>query len=90
MVGCYEDKGDALDKNNYRRIKLQDQVMKIVERVITQLISNRIRFDKMWFGFVPQKSTTEAIVIVRQLQKKYLAKNKPVYLAFVGLEKAVH
>ena len=32
--------------------------------------------------------TTDAIFIVRQLQEKYLAKNKNLYLAFVDLEKA--
>ena len=42
----------------------------------------------MQFGFVPGKSTTDAIFLVRQLQEKYLAKDKPLYMAFVDLEKA--
>ena len=32
--------------------------------------------------------TTDAIFIVRQLQEKHLAANKPLYMAFVDLEKA--
>ena len=37
---------------------------------------------------MPGRGTTDAIFIVRQLQEKFLAKNKNLYLAFVDLEKA--
>ena len=33
------------------------------------------------------KGTTDAVFIVRQLQEKYLAANKRLYMAFVDLEK---
>ena len=42
----------------------------------------------MQFGFMAGKSTTDAIFIVRQLQEKYLARNKELWMAFVDLEKA--
>ena len=42
----------------------------------------------MQFGFVPGRDTTDAILIFRQLQEKYLATNKPLNIAFVDLEKA--
>ena len=42
----------------------------------------------MQFGFMPGRGTTDAIFIVRQMQEKYLAANKPLYLAFLDLEKA--
>ena len=35
-----------------------------------------------------QTGTTDAIFVVRQLQEKYLAANKRLYMAFVDLEKA--
>ena len=44
--------------------------------------------DNSQFGFVPGRSTTDAIFVVRQLQEKYLAANKRLYMAFVDLEKA--
>mgnify|MGYP003460147097 FL=1 len=37
---------------------------------------------------MPGKGTTDAIFIVRQLQEKYLAKKKELWMAFVDLEKA--
>ena len=44
--------------------------------------------DTMQFGFVPGRGTTDAIIIICQLQEKYIAANKPLYFAFVDLEKA--
>ena len=44
--------------------------------------------DNSQFGFVPGRGTTDAIFVVRQLQEKYLAVNKRLYMAFVDLEKA--
>ena len=42
----------------------------------------------MQFGFMAEKSTTDAIFIVHQLQEKYLARIKELWMAFVDLEKA--
>ena len=36
----------------------------------------------------PRHRQTDAIFVVRQLQEKYLAANKRLYMAFVDLEKA--
>ena len=62
--------------------------MKGIERVIEKIIRERISIDDMQFGFMPGRGTTDAIFILRQLQEKHLAKNKKLYFAFVGLEKA--
>ena len=47
-----------------------------------------VSIDDSQFGFVPGRGTTDAIFVVRQLQEKYLAANKRLYMAFVDLEKA--
>jgi hypothetical protein len=47
-----------------------------------------VNIDAMQFGFVPDKGTTGAIFILRQLQEKHCAANKPLYIACVDLEKA--
>lgn len=88
IVSLFKGKGDALNRGNYRGLKLIDQVMKVLERVVEGLIRQRVLIDDMQFGFMPGRGTTDAIFIVRQLQEKYLAANKPLYMAFVDLEKA--
>ena len=52
------------------------------------LIRHVVSIDDSQFGSVPGTGTTDAIFVVRQLQEKYLAANKRLYMAFVDLEKA--
>ena len=52
------------------------------------LIRQLVSIDDSQFGFVPGRSSTDAIFVVRQLQEEYLAGNKRLYMAFVDLEKA--
>ena len=52
------------------------------------LIKQLVSIDNSQFGFVPDRGTTDAIFVVRQLQEKYLAANNRLYMAFVDPEKA--
>ena len=62
--------------------------MKVLERIVDGLIRQLVPIDDSQFGFVPGGGTTDAIFVVRQLQEKYLAANKRLYMAFIDLEKA--
>ena len=84
----YKGKGDALERGNYRGLKLTEQVMKVPERIVNGLIRQVVSIDDSQFGFVPGRGTTDAIFVIRQLQEKYLAANKRLYMAFVDLMKA--
>ena len=88
IVNLYKGKGDALNRGNYRGLKLFEQVMKVLERVVEGLIRQRVEIDEMQCGFMSGRGTTDAIFIVCQLQEKHLAANKPLYTAFVNLKKA--
>ena len=88
IINLYKGKGDALERGNYRGLKLLDQAMKVIERIVEKLIRDIVNIDEMQFGFMPGKGTTDAIFILRQLQEKFLAKKLPLYFAFVDLEKA--
>ena len=81
-------KGDALDLNNYRGLKLTDHVLKVVERVVENIIREIVNIDEMQFGFCASRGTTDAIFVLRQLQEKYLTKHGKLYMAFADLEKA--
>ena len=88
IVCLYKGKGDALDRGNYQGLKLTKQAIKIIERIVHGLIRQVVSIDDSQYGFVPGRGTTDAIFVVRQLQEKYLAVNKRLYVAFVDLEKA--
>ena len=88
IVCFYKVKGDALDRGNYHDLKLTEQVMKVLQRIVDGLIRQVVSIDDSQFGFVPGRGTTGATFVIRQLQEKYLAANKILYMAFVDLEKA--
>ena len=86
ILTLYKGKVEALDRGNYRGLKLTDQVMKLIERVLDPSICKMVNIDHIQFGCVPGRGTTDAIFIFRQLQEKHFAANKPLYIAFVDLE----
>ena len=87
IVSVYKGKGDALNRSNYRGLKLIDQVMKVLERVVEGFIRQRVVINDMQCGFMQGRGTTDAIFILRQLQEKHLVAGKTLYLAFIDLEK---
>ena len=87
VVSLFKGK-DALDGNNYCGLKLIDHVLKVIEKVVENIIHEAVNIDEMQFGFCPGLGTTDAIFILRQLQEKYLAKHRKLYMAFVDLEMA--
>ena len=66
-------------------------MIKLLEQVLDSSIRKMVNIDDMQFGFVPAagRGTTDAIFILCQLQK-YFAADKPLYIAFVDLEKAFY
>ena len=61
--------------------------MKMLEHVEEGLIRQRVEIDEMQCGFMLGCGTTDAKFIVHHLQEKHLIANKPLYMAFVYLEK---
>ena len=88
IVCLYKGNRDTLERGNCRGLKLTEQVMKILERIVDGHIRQLVSIDDSQFGFGLGRGTTDAIFVVRQLQEKYPAANKRLYMAFVDLEKA--
>ena len=61
--------------------------MKVLERVLQKKIRCQVSIGNMQFDFMSGKGTTDAIFIMRQVQKKYQAMKKMYYACF-DLEKA--
>ena len=85
IVCLYKGKGDALEWGNYPGLKLTAGHESPGEDCGRP--HQTVSVDESQFGFVPGRGTTDAIFVVRQLQEKYLAANKRLYMAFVDLEK---
>ena len=70
IINCFKGKDDALDRGNFRGLKLIDQVLKIIERIIETLIRSQINIDSMQFGFMRGRGTIDAISILQQLARE--------------------
>ena len=67
----YKGKGDLLVCGSYRGIKLLEQPMKVLERVLENRIRCQVSIDNMQFGFMHGKRNTDAIFIMRQVPEKH-------------------
>ena len=88
VVPFYKNKGDIQSCNNYRGIKLMSHTLKLWERVMERRLRSATSVSVNQFGFMPGRSTTEAIYLLRQLMEKYREVKKDLYITFIDLEKA--
>ncbi|GJW09732.1 retrovirus-related pol polyprotein LINE-1 [Tanacetum coccineum] len=88
VIPIYKNKGDVQACSNYRGIKLLSHTMKLWERVIERRLRRETRVSENQFGFMPGRSTTEAIHLLRSLMEKYRERQRDLHMAFLDLEKA--
>ena len=88
LIPVFKKKGDAQNCSNYRGIKLMSHSMKIWERVVEARLRQKVQICEQQYGFMPRKSTTDAIFALRLLIEKYREGQKELHCVFVDLEKA--
>ena len=81
-VTLYKGKGDIKDCGNYRGIKLMSYTMKLWERIIGTRIRKKVTIAVQQFGFMPGRSTTDAIFCPRMLLEKLTEGQKAVHCAY--------
>ena len=61
--------------------------MKLWERVIDQRLRGTTQIPTNQFGFMPGRSTTEAIFLIRQIMERFREQKKDLHMVFIDLEK---
>ncbi|KAK3535500.1 hypothetical protein QTP70_016924 [Hemibagrus guttatus] len=88
LVSIFKNKGDVMSCSNYRGIKLMSHTMKLWERVVEARLRKVVEICEQQYGFMPRKSTTDAIFAMRILMEKYRDGQRELHCVFVDLEKA--
>ena len=88
LVPIFKGKGDPLNPNSYRGIKLLEHAFKLYEKILDGRLREVVDIDKMQYGFMPGRRTVDAVFVLRRLTEKFRAKNKKLFFVFVDLEKA--
>ncbi|KAK3547027.1 hypothetical protein QTP86_008826, partial [Hemibagrus guttatus] len=88
LVPIFKNKGDVQSFSNYRGIKLMSHTMKLWERVVEARLRKVVEICEQQYGFMPRKSTTDAIFALRILMEKYRDGQRELHCVFVDLEKA--
>ncbi|MFY0383419.1 RNA-directed DNA polymerase, partial [Bacillus sp. YIM B13582] len=88
LVPIFKNKGDVQTCSNYRGIKLISHTMKLWERVVEARLREEVTICEQQYGFMPRKSTTDALFALRMLMEKYREGQKELHCVFVDLEKA--
>ena len=78
LIPIFKGKGDIQECNNYRGIKLLSHTFKIWERVVDRRIRQCTNIHESQFGFMPGRSTTDAIFILKQTIEKHGAGQKNI------------
>ncbi|XP_065315634.1 uncharacterized protein LOC135924503 [Gordionus sp. m RMFG-2023] len=61
LVPIFKNKGDPHNCQNYRGIKLMSHCLKLYENIIDKRLCDIIQIGETQFGFMPGRSTTDAI-----------------------------
>ncbi|KAK3530194.1 hypothetical protein QTP86_018067 [Hemibagrus guttatus] len=87
LVSIFKNKGDLQSCSNYNGIQLMSHKMKLWERVVEARLRKVVEICEQQYGFMPRKSTTDAIFALRILMEKYKDGQRELHCVFVDLEK---
>lgn len=90
ILPCYKNKGDSSKCENYRGISLLCHAAKLYEHILEKRARAIIepKLGEEQYGYRKDRSTSDLIFALRMVIEKSWEFNKPLYVAFIDLEKA--
>ena len=70
VVPIFKWKGDIRNCSCKRSVKDQEHGMKVVEKVLEKRLNRIVTVDVLQLGFIPERGTIDAVLILRRLQEE--------------------
>ena len=67
LGSIFRGKGDPLNPNSYRGIKLLEHAFKLYENVLDGHLHEMVDVDKIQYGFMSGRGTVDAVFVIRHL-----------------------
>lgn len=83
-------KRDKKFPSNFRGINLLSTSLKLTTKIITNKINRVTSLADEQQGFRSGRSCTDAVFVIRQVTEKSIEYNKPAFICFVDLERALN
>ena len=64
LVPIFKGKGDPLNPNSDRGIKLLKHTFKLYEKFLDGCLREVVDIDKMHYGFMPRRGTVDAVFVL--------------------------
>ena len=74
VVPIFKGKGDIRNCSCYQAVEYLEHGMKAVKMVLEKRLHRIVAVDEMQFGYMPERGTTDTVIILRRLQEEYDAK----------------
>ena len=88
LVPILKGKGDPLNQNSYRGMKLLEHTFKLYEKILVGHLREVVNIDKMQYVFMPGRGMVGVVFVLRRRTEKSRAKDQKLLFVFVDLEKA--
>ena len=79
LMPIFKNEGDVQSFSNNRGIQLISHTMKLWERVVEGRLRSELTLSKQPYGFMPGKSTIDALFALRPLMEKYREGQKELH-----------
>ena len=76
LVPVFKGKGNPLNPNFYRGIKLLEHTFKLYKKVMDRRVCEVVDIDKMQNGFMSVSGTVDAVFVLRRLQSQIQSQKK--------------
>jgi hypothetical protein len=83
-----DNKGNIMDKDNYRPIALTCITSKILELVVLHKYQDKLITTDSQFGFKSNHSTDTCTFVLKEVIDFYVSQSSPMYLCFMDASKA--